>query len=273
VAIIGSWHFNQAGHSNVMQMVNGSSGMPAVSINRLCIVREHDQPEGRLVSHSKRGAQADWLLQFDPVTCQWVRLGDTKQHRLSEARQRVVEHLDEVGEAHIRELCDTTEAPYNNMVQLLKSMREDGLVEQAGKRGVYRLPLAAPEPSHDRSTIPMIENDPPMIETQRSDHGTLPTVMQQKAFHDSMIAISPLSEDDSPPDHEDHGIMERDTPHSDAGMFHDRPIMKDDHGDHGRDHEPDSHDHAAANGIKMAPADVKSIPHRTNVNERRRRDT
>jgi predicted transcriptional regulator len=102
-------------------------------------VREQDQAQARLKAHSKRGAEADWMLNFDATTCQWTRLGDTEKVKVSETQRTIMEYLEENGETGLRELADTAEIPYNNLVQTLKRMREKGMITQPA-RGRYTLP-------------------------------------------------------------------------------------------------------------------------------------
>jgi hypothetical protein len=151
VAIIGSWHFNKAGKTDVLEMVNGSIGLPAVSINRIGLVREPDAVEARLKAHCKRGAEADWMLSFDVVTCQWALLGDTRDVKASNERKQVLTFLEEQGQATFKQLLEVTEMPYNNLIQLIQSMRKDEQIKRVAK-GEYAL-IA----QHDRDSTNMID--------------------------------------------------------------------------------------------------------------------
>jgi predicted transcriptional regulator len=143
-AIIGSWHFNKANRSNVLEMTSGTMGLPAVSVNRIGLVREQDSDQARIKSHSKRGKEADWALQFDMTTCQWVYQGETREHQMSEQRKLVLAALEEQGVSAFKDLLDVTGMEYNNLLQLMRSLKKSGVIQSAGK-GLYKLP-----DEHDR---------------------------------------------------------------------------------------------------------------------------
>ncbi|NJK80406.1 MAG: winged helix-turn-helix transcriptional regulator [Chloroflexaceae bacterium] len=156
VGIIGTWHFNKSGKRDALELVSGSIGLPAVSVNRIAIIREPDQAEARLISNSKRGPTADWTLQFDSVTGQWVKLGDTRQYKLSAERRQIVDFLAErTDPASVREIADALELRYNNVVQLLRSMRQDGQIESP-RRGEYILTIMI----HDRNLRDSVSDTP-----------------------------------------------------------------------------------------------------------------
>jgi hypothetical protein len=146
IAILGAYHFNQGGRRDILEMVNGSAGLPSVAVNRLGIIRERGQAQGQLISVAKRGtSDIDWMIEFDSGTCQWVKIGDTGAVRMSEQRKNVHEFLEQEGEATIKEIMGSTEYSYNSLVQLLKRMRDEGTIISP-KRGVYAL-----HDSHDSS--------------------------------------------------------------------------------------------------------------------------
>jgi RecA-family ATPase len=135
-AIIGAWHFNKANRSNVLEMASGTMGLPAVSVNRIGLVREQDSSEARIKSHSKRGKEADWALHFDLTTGQWCYQGETKEYQLGEKRKAILEVLQESGATTIKDLLDITGMEYNNLLQMLRQMKKQGVIKSAG-RGIY----------------------------------------------------------------------------------------------------------------------------------------
>jgi RecA-family ATPase len=137
-AIIGSWHFNKANRTNIMEMTSGTMGLPAVSVNRLGLVREQDSTEARIKSHSKRGKEADWALSFDTTTGRWGYLGNTQEHQMSEQRQVILSALEESGEVAFKDLQQMTGMEYNNLLKLIHKLKKQGAIESPSK-GVYRL--------------------------------------------------------------------------------------------------------------------------------------
>jgi hypothetical protein len=137
-AIIGAWHFNKAQRSNVLEMTSGTMGLPAVSVNRIGLVREPDSAEARIKSHSKRGKEADWALEFDQSTGQWCYLGETREHQMSAQRQVILSALEESGVTPFKDLLDITQMDYNNLLQLLQSLKKQGHITSAGK-GLYQI--------------------------------------------------------------------------------------------------------------------------------------
>jgi RecA-family ATPase len=137
-AIIGAWHFNKASKANVMEMTSGTMGLPAVSVNRIGLLREQDGGQARLKSHSKRGKDADWALSFDTTTGQWAYLGEYAENQVSEQRQIVISALQENGELSFKDMLSITGMAYNNLLALLHRLRKQGVIESP-KRGLYRL--------------------------------------------------------------------------------------------------------------------------------------
>jgi predicted transcriptional regulator len=145
-AIIGSWHFNKGVRGikrEIMEMTSGTMGLPAVSVNRIGMVREADSNDARLKSHSKRGKEADLALRFDGQTGQWVLLGDTKEVQMSEQRRAVLDALEENGATTFRDLLAITEMEYNNLIQLVQTLKKQGVIVSESK-GVYRLAQPGP---------------------------------------------------------------------------------------------------------------------------------
>jgi RecA-family ATPase len=137
-AIIGAWHFAKGSRNSVMEQTSGTMGLPAVSVNRIGLVREPDSSEARIKSHSKRGKEADWALSFDMTTGQWAYQGETKEHQMSEQRKAVLAALEESGTMPFKDLLDITEMDYNALLQLIQRLKKDGIIESAGK-GLYRV--------------------------------------------------------------------------------------------------------------------------------------
>jgi hypothetical protein len=137
-AIIGAWHFNKAQRSNVLEMTSGTMGLPAVSVNRIGLVREPDSAEARIKSHSKRGKEADWALQFDQSTGQWCYLGETREHQMSAQRQVILSALEEGGVTPFKDLLNITQMDYNALLSLIQRMKKEGIIRTEGK-GLYGL--------------------------------------------------------------------------------------------------------------------------------------
>jgi RecA-family ATPase len=137
-AIIGTWHFNKGRRESVLEMTSGTMGLPAVSVNRIGLVRDADSPKGRMKSYSKRGKEADWALSFDMSTGQWCYLGEVKEHQQSEQREVILSALEECGVTPFKELLDLTGMEYNNLLQLVQTLKKQGMIESAGK-GLYQL--------------------------------------------------------------------------------------------------------------------------------------
>lgn len=141
IPIIGSWHYNKQGSIDPMEMVSGSMGLPAVGINRLGIVRDRDDEEGLFVSFAKRGREVRWQVRYDPVTCQWIKLGDAKDHQLSEQKRSILDTLEESGKPmRLADLARAADMKYNNCIQLTKRMLADGMIVKRESDGLYDLP-------------------------------------------------------------------------------------------------------------------------------------
>jgi hypothetical protein len=137
-AILGTWHFNKGARTNVLEMTSGTMGLPAVSVNRIGLVREADSSEARIKSHSKRGKEADWALNFDMSTGQWCYMGEMKEHQMSEQRKVVLAALEETGSSTTKDLLAITGMEYNNLLQLVQSLKRQNVIRSVSK-GVYEL--------------------------------------------------------------------------------------------------------------------------------------
>ena len=243
IAIIGSWHFNKAGYADVLEMVNGSMGLPAVSVNRIGLVRDPDETEARLKSNSKRGAEADWTLNFDMVTCQWVKVGDTQKYRLNKERQAVVDVLAESDvPMSVAEIAKALEMPYNSVVQLLKRMRDAALLESPS-RGKYRLIEGVGDDAGE-SYDHFNHHD---SLGQGGCHEMQPTGTPDSAIHDFMTPDSALPGHGKTPNRSHEGDHEGDMAHWDGPDVHDTPGVMNGHKSHereknGYDSAPGSHE-------------------------------
>lgn len=144
IPIIGSWHYNKQGSIDPMEMISGSMGLPAVCINRLGIVRDRDSEEALFCSFAKRGREVRWQVKYDSVTCQWIKLGDAKEHQLSEQKRAILDTLEESGKAmRLADLARAADMKYNNCIQITKRMVQDGLIVKRDSDGLYDLPVRA----------------------------------------------------------------------------------------------------------------------------------
>lgn len=144
IPILGSWHYNKAGSVDAMEMVSGSMGLPSVAINRLGIVRERDSDEAIFCSFAKRGREVRWQVRYDPVTCQWIKLGDAKEFAISEQKRAILDALEEAGRAmRLADLARAADMKYNNTIQLTKRMVAEKLIVKRDSDGLYDLPERA----------------------------------------------------------------------------------------------------------------------------------
>jgi DNA-binding transcriptional ArsR family regulator len=171
VAIIGSVHFNKSGRVDVLELVNGTMGLPAVSINRIGLVREPEHAQARMLSKSKRGPEADWMLEFDTVTCGWRKLGDTRLVQASEERRAILEFLaNHDAPATIKEIAEALDKGYHTVAQLLKRMAEEAQVVKPD-RGRYQLPDKGQIDSREANFDPTTPDFDPILIRGGSDTG------------------------------------------------------------------------------------------------------
>jgi hypothetical protein len=135
-AIIGAWHFNKGAKQNVLEMTSGTMGLPAVSVNRIGLVRESDSSEARIKSHSKRGKEADWALHFDMTTGQWVYQGETREHQAKSNRDLILQVIEEQGQVSFKEMLEATGIDHNNLLKQIQRMVDEKQLARVS-RGVY----------------------------------------------------------------------------------------------------------------------------------------
>jgi hypothetical protein len=252
IAIIGSWHFNKAGAIDPMEMISGSMGLPAVSVNRLGIVRERSENDATLYSFSKRGRQQDLALEYDPVTCQWIYKGSATDYQASAARREILDALEDEDDGLTpAQLSRLLNKHYPSTKSLLKRMADDGQVYTIGK-GKYKVrPRGGAEP--------MVSNPVEIMQIMEPS-----TAMIRES--DSRAASEGQKTTTDHGDHGDHGVLSQQhllTPH-DLHDLHDlRPGLAHQNGngtDHGSraSHDPHdpSHDPPAASGALAVLAKV-----------------
>jgi predicted transcriptional regulator len=122
-------------------MISGSMGLPAVGVNRLGIVRDRDSDEALFCSFAKRGREVRWQVRYDPQTCQWIKVGEAKDHQISIQRQAILDALEEAGRPmRLTDMVKASDMKYNNCLQLVKRMVQQGLVVKRESDGLYDIP-------------------------------------------------------------------------------------------------------------------------------------
>jgi hypothetical protein len=135
-AIIGAWHFAKGSRNSVMEQTSGTMGLPAVSVNRIGLVREPDSSDARIKSHSKRGKEADWALSFDMTTGQWAYQGETKEHQTKSNRDLILQVVEEQGQVSFKEMLEATGIDHNNLLKQIQRMVDEKHLIRVS-RGVY----------------------------------------------------------------------------------------------------------------------------------------
>lgn len=120
-------HTRKVDAKDVFDLINGSYGLSG-AVETMLVMRRSDGVQ--LSTTGKDASSKTYQLRFDTETRQWILVGDVEPvaEGLTPLRQKVMGLLAD-NRLTPREIAEAMGRPYNNVVQHLKGMRDDGLLE------------------------------------------------------------------------------------------------------------------------------------------------
>lgn len=137
VAVLLVHHTRKLDAKDVFDLVSGSYGLTG-AVESEMVMRKRDGVM-QLSAKGKEIGEKTYELRFDDGIKQWMLVGEVGQSGagLPPLRRQVLELLSGNQCLTPREIAEMLDRPYNNVVQHLKGMRDDGLVES--DNGFYRV--------------------------------------------------------------------------------------------------------------------------------------
>lgn len=133
ISIIVIHHTRKAGGADFLDRVLGSTGLTAAPDNIALLMRKPSQPEATLFVSGREMEEQELAFKFEAEWGSWVILGHAEDCRLTQERQEIIDLLRQEG--CIMRLGDIASAlgkKKPNVINLLNSLMELGLVEKAG---------------------------------------------------------------------------------------------------------------------------------------------
>jgi biotin operon repressor len=178
-AILLIHHTKKGDASDVYDMMTGSTGLQGVVETEMVLFMVANQ--AWLQVTGKDVEETKIPLRFDKETCQWIALEDQKV-QISPERTEIIDYLTEVGEARPKEIAEALGIPYNNVLQLAKGMKDEGIVV-APKRGVYKLAIHDLMIDHERISSDDQQPDKSFMIDHEIMNSPLLDVPQTKTTH------------------------------------------------------------------------------------------
>jgi hypothetical protein len=138
VGVLVVHHANKGIRDDPLEASSGTNGLTGAADATLVLTKGADG--ATLYSRSRDLEDVDVAVEFDPSTCRWSVLGETREVHQSDQRKRILDALREVGEPMTAaEIAAETGMKLENVRRTLTRMAKKGpeaLIERAG-RGRY----------------------------------------------------------------------------------------------------------------------------------------
>jgi DNA-binding transcriptional ArsR family regulator len=118
--------------------VSGSTAKPAIADAVLGLYKEQGRAGAVLHATGRDIPEVRLRLAFDAVTGAWQCTGDADAAVIGDTKQRILDYLDSVGSASVRDVAEAVGLDKGNAHKRLSDLVAAGLVRRAsdGKQGV-----------------------------------------------------------------------------------------------------------------------------------------
>jgi len=134
---------NTIGESDPIQHIFGSVGKAAVADTAWGLYKNNGKPGAELGISGRDVIETVLKLTFDKRTWYWHCEGDAGEIAMTETRQAILEALQELGEAQVKDIADAIGQRANHVRERLNELANDGKVTRTkgekGKSLIYRL--------------------------------------------------------------------------------------------------------------------------------------
>jgi hypothetical protein len=139
VALVVVHHSRKASAEDPLDLISGTQGLAGAADTALILTREKGRADANLYVRGRDVPEADYALDFDPVTCQWNLLGDAKAFRLSTERESILDLLRSSGPLDPKSIAERLNANRGAIRVLLHRMKHAEEIVVAGD-GLYSAP-------------------------------------------------------------------------------------------------------------------------------------
>lgn len=135
ITIIIQTHTRKQEASDIIDEVNGSSGLAGSCDSTYVLKRARGEREGTLWGTGRDFNEFEYALGFSDEFCVWEMLGDAKLYRMSSERKEIIDLLQQEGELAPKDIASLLNRKANNIRYLLSQMVKEGqiLKTEAGK--------------------------------------------------------------------------------------------------------------------------------------------
>ena len=138
IAIIVVHHLRKQASEDPLDLVSGSFGLAASADTLLILRRGHRRADAELYIAARDVEEQNLALKWDPLTTQWVLLGDAEEVKRSQQRNEILALLAEAGEPLTpKQIADLLGKNHNTTKRLLQKMKADGELKVNDKGGYY----------------------------------------------------------------------------------------------------------------------------------------
>jgi len=147
ICLVVAHHRNKSASADV-DSIAGTGGLSAPVDTVIIATRSRGEAEGVFRVFGRDVPEQELAMAYTGT--RWTVIGDAREHAVSEERRRILEAVQELGEASPREVAEVTGLSHGSVRHLLARMCNDGTLQKTA-RGKY-----APTPPEQTSehTIP-----------------------------------------------------------------------------------------------------------------------
>jgi hypothetical protein len=167
IGVIVVHHLRKAEAKDIMDMVSGSTGLTGAADTVAVLTRDRSRADATLFLGGREVEDQELALRFDSGQG-WVIMGPSEEYNLTVERQQIVDLLRQEGcTMRLGDIARALGKKKPNVINLLNSLMEQGLVEKTGY-GKYQLKAGDAESSESNEPAePSAE--PPAEEAAQAD--------------------------------------------------------------------------------------------------------
>ena len=139
---------NGTEHDPIDDILGSTQGLTAAPDCVLALYREQGKPGAQLLGRGRDFDDIDLTIEFDPLTCAWQLVGETRQVRMTEKEEEILEAMQDMGKAKVSTIAAAIHEKRSNTDTRLKSLWSKGKVRRETIETItyYYLPIQDIQP-------------------------------------------------------------------------------------------------------------------------------